>query len=230
VRLEPTPRVAFVHVMKTAGSFVNGYLCQRVLRRRGYRLFNSWESLRRDWTPEELDRIRREQPKRAYVHNHAGGWDEDSVRRFQEAGWFAFSFVRHPGDRWCSFYHWAANRKVTQGQALDAFLRRAISGGFPRVSRDVDVPAFWQVLDFVEEFSPTSFARLLGDHFAHAFDPSAMPPVNVSGNPGYHRCLEQGLISEATDRMVRASAQFEVYEAIRARSLESASMTTRGSR
>jgi hypothetical protein len=210
-------RVAFVHVMKTAGSFVNRHMSS-ALRDRGYRTFNSWAEMGRDFTLEELEGFRGQGHERAYVHNHAGGWDEATVRRYQDSGWFVFSFARPPGERWCSFYHWAQGRKAVSGQTLDDFLRQAFSGKMTAQRyANLDIPEYWERLDFVAPFSNSAFAVFLDRHFGIEFHAEAARPVNVSGNPGYEKCLESGQISAETDRLVRASRQFEIYEAIRAR-------------
>lgn len=83
--------VAFVHVMKTAGTFVDTYLRSRVLARRGYHIDNSWPHGRQsDWTAEELEGFRAVDAGTAlYVHNNVGNWPDDIVRRYLDDGWFA---------------------------------------------------------------------------------------------------------------------------------------------
>lgn len=226
----PIPRrVAFIHVMKTAGSFVESYLGYRVLAPRGYRIENSWATGRQsDWTRKELERFRATHARTAmYVHNHVGSWPADVVRSYLENGWFVFSFVRHPGDQWCSYYHWGKGQArgywrpdmaqvFNQACSLDEFLRLGFGPGnaLEWVRRGVDPPSYWRSLDFIDEYSDESFAWMLDTYFGHRFVPQSKARVNVSGNPGYARCLAEGLVSESTDRLIRASEQFATYEEI----------------
>ena len=212
-------RVAFIHVMKTAGSFVDSYLGHRVLAPLGYRIENSWASGHdTDWTPAELERFRVEAASTAmYVHNHIGDWPADVVRQYLDDGWFAFSFVRHPGDQWCSYYYWSRDeaRGFNQSCSLDKFLQLGFkSGSTLKCRRSLDPPSYWKDLDFIDEYSDESFAWMLERHFGHRFVPGTMNRSNVSENPGYAKCLADGLVSAATDRLIRESEQYAVYEEI----------------
>ncbi|NDC62699.1 MAG: hypothetical protein EBZ59_01615 [Planctomycetia bacterium] len=222
-------RVAFIHVMKTAGSFVDSYLGYRVLAPRGYRIENSWAIGREaDWTPEELAQFRATDPGTAmYVHNHVGDWPADTVRSYIDDCWFVFSFVRHPGDQWCSYYFWGKakargywgmekTRVFNQVCSLDEFLRLGFGpdNTLEWCRRSLDPPAYWRSLDFIDEYSDESFAWMLERHFGHRFVPRSLSRSNVSENPGYARCLAEGLVSESTDRLIRASQQFAAYEEI----------------
>ena len=222
-------RVAFIHVMKTAGTFVNAYLGQRVLAPRGYRIENSWATGRQaDWTPKELSGFRAADPGTAlYVHNHVGDWPADVVRAYLDDGWFVFSFVRHPGDQWCSFYHWRKATPWTSSQterarvfnqigSLDEFLRLGFGSdnALAWCRRSLDAPSYWRSLGFIDEYSDESFAWMLERHFGHQFVAPLLPRSNASENPGYARCLAEGLVSESTDRLVRESRQFAAYEEI----------------
>ena len=222
-------RVAFVHVMKTAGTFVNSYLGYHVLAERGYRIENSWATGRQaDWTPKELRRFRDAHGGAGlYVHNHVGDWPADVVRSYLETGWFVFSFVRHPGDQWCSYYHWRKAkpwntrekelaRVFNQVGSLDEFLRLGFGpdNALECYRRSLDPPSYWRSLDFIDEYSDESFAWMLETYFGHRFVAPSLPRSNASENPGYARCLAEGLVSESTDRLVRESEQFAAYEEI----------------
>jgi len=222
-------RVAFIHVMKTAGTFVTSYLDHRVLAPLGYRIENSWTSGRdTDWTPAELERFRAEDASTAmYVHNHVGDWPADVVRQYLEDGWFAFSFVRHPGDQWCSYYYWGKAkargdwgmekaRVFNQACSLDEFLRLGFgpSKALKWCRRWLAPPSYWKDLDFIDEYSDESFAWMLERHFGHRFVPRTMGRLNVGDNPGYAKCLADGLVSAATDQLIRESEQYAVYEEI----------------
>lgn len=221
-------RVAHIHVMKTAGSFVESYLGYQVLAKRGYRIHNSYASGRQaDWTREELERFRVTDTETAmHVHNHVGNWPADVVRSYLEDGWFVFSFTRHPGDQWCSCYYWAKKQphgfwttemdRVFGTCSLDEFLRLGFGpGGTLRwFQHGLAPPSYWRTLHFVDEYSDESFAWMLDRYFGHRFLRRTKHRVNASDNPGYARCLAEGLVSESTDRLIRASEQFATYEEI----------------
>lgn len=225
---QPPRRVAFVHVMKTAGSFVESYLAYQVLAKRGYRIHNSYAMGRHtDWTPEELEHFRTTDAGIAtYVHNHVSNWPADVLQSYRQDGWFVFSFIRHPGDQWCSCYYWGKKQphgfwsadmhRALNACSLDEFLHLGFGAddSLKWFRRGLDPPSSWRSLDYIDEYSDDSFAWMLDRHFGHRFAPRSMARVNASDNPGYAECLAEGLVSESTDRLIRASEQFATYEEI----------------
>ncbi len=210
-------RLLFVHVMKTAGSYVERYLRQHLLGPRGYETYNSWSRLGRDWNEDELEEIRLGAGPRAYVHNHVGNWSPETVARFAADGWTTFAFARHPGDQWCSQWHYARKRgwPSALNTPLDAYLARAFADEWPfRPRRHVDLPDWWQTLDYVAVFSDAAFARFLRG-IGLGYSPGAR--VNVGANPGYDHYRRTGEVSDATHERLLASARWARYQQLLAR-------------
>ncbi|MCM2255955.1 MAG: hypothetical protein NDJ94_09825 [Vicinamibacteria bacterium] len=210
-------RLVFVHLMKSAGSYVERYLHDHVLRLRGYEFHNSWTRLGRDYTPDELDDIRRGAGRRAYVHNHVGNWPAAVLARFVEDGWTTFTFARHPGDQWCSHYHYARKRGwlAALSSSLDQHLARAFDDRLPfPPRRNVDLPDYWESIHHVAVFTDASFARFLG-RLDHAYSPEAR--VNVGQNLGYEHYLRTGEIRPATHELLLASTRWTRYQRLLAR-------------
>ena len=120
-------KLLFVHTPKSAGVHTRGYLVDEL----GYDIFESvkrdqnkvWE----DWTIDEI-RSRIDTPSGLLMtHTLAHGWSPlaysipetteqevtEAIDVFKKAGWFTFTFIRHPGEQLCSFYHYveALDRK-----------------------------------------------------------------------------------------------------------------------
>jgi hypothetical protein len=210
-------RLLFVHVMKTAGSFVNGYLVTRVLRPRitGWEVFNAGRTGQLDFDEEHLEWIRTSAGLHAYVHNHSYAWPDDVLRRFLDDGWFSFCFVRHPGDQRCSYYAWLTEREgVPDGLSLDEFVRGSLTPGpmADRVSRLLDPPRSWPDLDYVAPFTEERFAAFLHDTFGHRY--LGYEPQNSSGNAGYDAYRATREISDETHDALLASDAWRQWELI----------------
>ena len=198
-------RLAFVHIGKTAGSTVNGYLVQRVFRGHGYKIYNAGRfKTRGDWGRDELLELLERNDPRAYVHNHAANWPEDIVRTYRQAGYFVFSWVRHPGDQLCSFYHWSQERDpaFTAGLDLNGFVAKV--AGDPTHMRwrlaNLMPPSYWRDLDFIAEYSDSRFATFLQTTFGHDYAPT--PRRNVSANRGYQVYRAEEAITDRTHEML----------------------------
>lgn len=207
-------RLAFVHIMKTAGSFVNMYLVRKVLQDRGITEYNSGAEPGRvdqDWSPEELEKWRLSAAPKAFVHNHVGNWPEDVVRRYMADGWFTFSFARNPGDQWCSFYFWARKKpgNFTQHLELDPFLRNAFSNKYETLQPNMRLPAYWRDLDYISVYSEEGFGAFLRKYFDHEFEP--MDRQNASGNRGWDHYRQEGLISDDTADLYLNSPHYAEY-------------------
>lgn len=215
-------RLAQVHVMRTAGTFASAYLSHKISAT--HQIHNSWfEGLERDWTRAEMEAFAdRDGP--IFVHNHVVNWDEALVKRFQDAGFFVFAFVRDVGDQLCSVYNFAQSRDrdITQ-PPLDQFLVRQISGGtcWGLSFRDWAIPEYWPRLDFIHMFSPKLFERFVTQELDLFVDADEMwaRPINQSANPGYQSYCERGEISPRTKRMIGESIYQQRFETVQRRTL-----------
>lgn len=211
-------KLAFVHIMKTAGSYVDRCLREQVLQRhkvrrwRNHVIRNSWQQgLGRDWTDDELRAFLALPHRRVYVHNHSVNWSEDLVRAYADAGYSTFSWVRHPGDALCSFYHWRMRKGPPLEWSLDALLRQTIDAGRPW-----EIPEWWERLDFVAPFSQEAFERFVQAGFGVAV--GGLERTNASDNRGYEHYRTTGEISEEAHLALEASRQMRMFREISERS------------
>ena len=71
-----TPKkIAFIHIPRTAGTYAYSYLAW-ILHKKGYKILNSWQKLKRDWTKGELLSFLEENGN-LIVHNHSLGWEKE---------------------------------------------------------------------------------------------------------------------------------------------------------
>ena len=210
-------KLAFVHIMKTAGSYVDRYLRERVLRRhrlrpwRNYAIANSWDAgLDRDWSDPELRGFLTSRQRRLYVHNHVNNWSRELIADYRRAGFFTFAWVRHPGDAMCSFYRWRIKMDGEPAESLDQFIGHHID-----VGRPWEIPERWEDLDFVAPFSTEAFRDFLRRRFA--VDLQDTEPSNASGNRGYDHYRDVGEISEEVHGRLQGSRQMAWFEQIAAR-------------
>ena len=142
--------IAFIHVPRTAGTYFASYLTN-ILKKKGYKIINSWENLKRDWNKKELLsflEIKDSQP--IFVHNHKENWDKETIEKYKEEGWFLISFVRHPGDRLCSAYFmWCI--KHHPEISLNDYILQLIKG--IKKEKGKTIPSYWKDLDFIAEFN-----------------------------------------------------------------------------
>jgi hypothetical protein len=196
-------KLAFVHIPRTAGFYVAHHLEKVTLR--GYALFNSWEQgLDRDWTRAELDIIACAGAP-AYVHNHLNGWSSDAAAKFRASGWKMFSFMRHPGDRLCSLYHYYLERNMPEvkGLTIADWIRQRLN--WPAF------PVFWRDLDFFSPFSDELFCGFLGE-LGYRYEPIA--PINISSNEGFYHYVQTGTIPEDLVQAIEESENAAVFNEI----------------
>lgn len=206
-------RLAFVHLMRTGGTFINRQM-QDCFAPESYH--NSWsQGLERDWTAAELEQLSQASGE-SYVHNHVRNWTERLVHRFQESGFYVFCMIRDPRDQLCSLYYWLIAYWGSIDISLNDFLRLQIRGeSYKDVSQsDWAIPGFVDDLDYVglfpvreEGMTPSSWPALehLRRFVGATVESEHAAPLNTSRNPGFHACLEQGLISEELDSILLAS-------------------------
>ena len=228
-----TPRpekVLFAHVPKAAGTHVIRYFRDKL----GYRHHRSAKRTKTGvWLDYTCDEVRQLVDEAGFLNTHvlAAGWHElvelvppasadqivQTIREFRARGWFVFSFVRHPGEHLCSFYHYVLDadriglkeavklHTPVLGLTIEEFVSR-------HCDRDL-LPAYWRELDFVGVASDESLARFFAQYFEHSFEPNAVDP-HASGNPGYAFYCDSGQISAATQARIEASTNMRVYREI----------------
>ena len=110
-------KVAFVHIGKTAGVYINQYLKTTCLK--PYVKFFSWhENLNpykikdRDWTKEELFDIAKNADDYSFLTQHHINWDTEIMEEFKKNGWFVFTFLRRPEELLCSLYNWSKDNNI----------------------------------------------------------------------------------------------------------------------
>jgi hypothetical protein len=215
---ERPKRLAFVHIMRTGGDYVNTCLCQ--LLGDEYQLQQSWlDGLERDWTRRELVAFA-ELEGPVFVHNHVVNWDVECIEIYKRAGFFLFTFVRDVGDQLCSLYFWMKERDgIPADLSLDEFIRLQVS----RIEiSDIDyrhweIPPYWRKLDDVAVFSEVALARFvegtLGSHWdSHV---ALTAHRNESQNLGYCHYCGTGQIDAETQRLVNESDSRRRFLAIR---------------
>lgn len=205
-------KLAFVHLPRTAGTFVNAYLAD-VLVGRGYEWHNSWvPGTNRDYTPDELLTLLDQSHSHAFVHNHVGNWPRHVFDAYRAKGWFFFAFVRDPADQICSLYYYLRQRQpaVVAAVSLDEFFRATISEQL--YGQHYFAPDYWPELDCIEEYGDEYFARFLARFLGHSFQPR--PRVNVSNNSGYQKLLADGELSAETHAAYLASQPRHRYQSI----------------
>ena len=221
-------KIAFVHLMKTAGTTVNEHLCSKVLWKRNYHIDNSWRFRDSDWNPSELDWINHAYPQgsRVYVHNHGAGWPDSVLRQFVANDWFTFAFSRHPGDQWCSFYHWSREQgdsfaSISHDFDLNDFLQlvwgdrpsdKALAFGVDDLHRNLDLPECWQDMGYVGLFNNKSYRAFLSDYFN--IRSWLIRPTNPSRNRGYEVYRKNGKISDATHQLLLNSKRWQDYQSL----------------
>ncbi len=228
----PPPRkVLFAHTPKAGGLHIEEYFGGKL----GYPRIQSTDSFPegvwRDFTPEGLRA--HIGVEHAFLNTHllAYGWSalveiiqpaekEEIValiREFHAQGWFTFTFVRHPGDLLCSFYHyvWAAERRGWH----DAVARHA-----PVIDHSLDefvaehcerelLPDFWRELDFAGVASDEAFTDFFREHFDHAYERRAAPS-HASGSHGYSHYCKTGELTPETIARVESSRNMEIFREI----------------
>ncbi len=220
--MDSPPRLAFVHLMRTAGTFVSASLNHALAST--HQVHISWfQGLHRDWTREEMQAFA-QQKGALLVHNHVASWDQALVQEFQVAGFFVFAFVRDVGDQLCSLYHLAKLRGAkTKHIPLEEFLKAQLTGEacFGITTNDWAIPTYWPKLDFVREFSPETFRQFVTKTLSLSWDASSAwsQPVNQSQNPGYQACCDRGVISRETQYLIQTSPAQQRFLAVRDQTL-----------
>ena len=192
--------IAFIHVPRTAGTFVNGYLSQKIFLKNNYCILNSWKTMQRDWSTHELLSFLAKGSQIKYVHNHKENWPKEIITQYKKEKWFTFSFIRHPGDRLCSVYYKWEIEKKKEAKTLNEFLKKSFTEGLPQ-EKDSTIPEYWKEIDFIDEFTPKNFAKFLKDFFNHEYESTY--PVNTTENKGYEYYRDRGEITDEVDTLLK---------------------------
>ena len=199
-------KIAFVHIPRTAGVFLMHNLLPE-LRKNEYKILNSWNNLRRDWTKEELLSFLNIKNQSMFVHNHLSNWDAESIKKYKKNGWFTFSFIRHPGDRLCSAY-FRFNIKERFNESLTGFINHALSKGFPK-GTEKSIPPYWKDIDFIKEANSKNINYFLKKYFNHNY--KSRKPLNTSSNKGYEYYCKTNQISKTTQKLIKNSEEYLIY-------------------
>ena len=207
--------------MKAAGSTVNEQM-KSLLRPMRYQFFRGWERRGKDWEPDELEIFLQHAGPRSYVNNHILNWPERVVQRYLARDWFLFSFYRHPGDQYCSMYHWSrgrpSERALSKQLVLDDYLAAAWTvepNPDPRIinlRNNLDLPSYWRDLHYVDVFSDSAF-ETFGKYLVGA-KIRDVPVHNKSANRGYQFYREQGEISDTTHQLLLNSQRYIDYQTL----------------
>ena len=133
------PKLAFIHIPKTAGTFVRVFFDNLFLKE-GWRNslhdpfceFSPYEEnfknllkKGRDFDEDQLKKIIETEKSNeltpAFVHNHAANWSAESFWDFKNNKWITFSFARDFGDILCSYYFYL--KKFINDDSIDEHLK-----------------------------------------------------------------------------------------------------------
>jgi hypothetical protein len=147
------------------------------------------------------------------------------LKKFRDAGWFIFSFLREPGDLICSMYHYGKDTPATTkrwycnhegktdhyfywfnpSETLDQFVGR---DPMPMPNLYFD----WRELDYIKPFTPETYRDFCRTYFDK--DVLDLAPKNKSSNRGYDYYCQEGLISPVNQRRIRESAFAKIYDEV----------------
>jgi hypothetical protein len=198
-------KIAFIHIVRTGGTFFNAYFHGQLGNR--FKVHDSWrDGLRRDWSEQEL--LSFVDMDSVYVHNHVINWPLNVVEMYLKRGWFLFTFVRHPGDQLCSYYFYFDEGERRDISGLDGFIRNSLK----QPPEDMLLPDYWKSLNFVAEFNQQNLHFFLSEYFGCPF--IANEKVNTSENLGWQYYCEQGVISQDTQDLLYRSPVWKRYEEV----------------
>lgn len=142
------PRIAFVHLMRTGGTFLCAELRRSLML--SHRVCDSWfQGFGRDWSAHEMHEFAASWEP-IFVHNHVVNWNADLVDAYRDSGFFVFALVRPVGDQLCSLYHLFRRREPDLDiGTLDEFLQAQLRGEsiLDIDYRDWSVPLWWRNIE-----------------------------------------------------------------------------------
>ena len=149
-------KLAFVHLMRTGGSYAVGQLhaC-------GLTPICAWsQGLSRDWTRGELlELLQTEQA--GVIHNHSVGWDREAIAFAREHGWSIFAIARDPVDQLASLYHFWYGPGKAEPVGVDEFIRRQLDRSHADCRTRVwEIPAWHGLVDRWIAYRPRLYGAL----------------------------------------------------------------------
>ncbi len=148
-------------------------------------------------------------------------------KRFKDAGWYIFAFIRHPGDLLCSMYHYAVDAAKTNrwyfkhGDTVDRnfYYYNPDETLNQFASRDpLPIPKLyfpWKEIDYINLFSAENFSAFCNDELG--LQAKGLATENKSSNLGYRHYCERGEISPEAQRRIEESNFAAVYREIATR-------------
>jgi hypothetical protein len=193
-------KLAFIHIVRTGGGSVNSHLMNQ-LPKIGYEIFNSWKTMDRDYSDDELIEISKTKGK-VYVHNHSMCWSQNVVDIFHEKGWKFFTFIRPLGDQLCSL-HFFKDRffigQTSTAENLDYWLNIALFDNSWMLK--YQIPDYWQQIDQIWRYGDID--NFLWTNFKINIEEDIH--IHKTENKGYNFYRKFGFISEQTDSFIEKS-------------------------
>ncbi len=228
--MRPT-KVLFSHCPKTAGTHLIEYF-QRELGYEGIQSTARGKTgVWNDYTNAELRAEISRNHGFLTTHSLSYGWHVmvpgvipaasyeeivQSIREFRKAGWFIFTFVRHPGDALCSFYHYVKdyeNRDMPEVIEAHTSVEMPVDE-FLKLHCDRELlPTYWNELDYVGIAGNDQFKSFFAEYFDHTFIPNDQGK-HASSNPGYWHYCKNGDISDVTQARIAESLSMKCYRDI----------------
>ncbi len=224
-------KLLFAHTPKAAGSYVGKYIEDNLRYRLVLSENRDTDGVWIDFTLNELLNHMDMGAVLLQTHALSYGWHDlaysipsaskeeivAAIRAFKTNGWFTFTFIRHPGEMLCSFYHYVYgyHRKG---------LQKIVDAHVPLVHESLDqflqahcdkelLPAYWKEFDFVAEASDANLKHFFGYYLNHDYKVREAHR-HASGSEGYTKYCRDGSISKETQLKIEGSANMRIYNGI----------------
>ena len=224
-------RVAFLHLMKTAGSHIQNYMIHYVILR--HLLLIPWNHQLRfrrdetvierdnDWNMSEMIRLlklRNSGPM--YIHNHINNWNAQLHSMAKKEEWFTFMFLRHPGDILCSHYYYTRENDIhwdlayPKDVSLNFYLQRILNCANDHTWWQI--PSWHKQIDYVRLYTDDNFHEFLQEHFDHHDYLKNRSKLthhgNKTQNPGWSKLCDSGDINRENQEMLERHPQMRLFE------------------
>ncbi|MEM7258607.1 MAG: hypothetical protein AAF404_14610, partial [Pseudomonadota bacterium] len=182
-----------MHIPKVAGVHTINYFAKSLRFPVSISENHQPSGLWRDRSVEELHQQINNTPCFLHSHTLAYGWSEltnsipftprqsiiHTIEKFKNQGWFVFSYVRHPGDILCSYYHYlqdfrekgrddvlAAHCQV-EGLTIDEFVSMHCEKPL--------LPDYWEIFDYTASANKENYTYFYKTYFSHQYNPTSKP-------------------------------------------------------
>jgi len=189
-------KLAFVHLMRTGGSYVMSQCAAA-----GLRLWCGWAcGYGRDWNRAELFSLMRRPD--GVIHNHIANWDAETIEAAKGAGWRTFAILRNPCTQLPSLWNF-----IGRPATLDEFVREQLAGDLTVCGqhaldyRSWAVPWWWIKLDVL--------LRQDGDLDAAL---STQLGIEAPSQCRQNVSLDRQTPSNETLREIRLSCHYRLYQ------------------